>query len=208
MTQNPTNSPPAQPQGPALATLPPEIKNQIFSYLDPAASVCFGLTSNHFYKIHRTFHPAPILLDSYSMYFEWPNIFRQLSWLARGCQLWELLEISMANQGFRADIEYHHYLGGQVLRVHPGGWAARWIKKCPRFVRNDSAEWGRHREAEEVETEDEEEQFQRYEQKEKEKKDDPEWDLVCGRGGKARDIRLWERTLIALEVGGRRIGSY
>ncbi|ORY65095.1 uncharacterized protein BCR38DRAFT_340745 [Pseudomassariella vexata] len=39
-----------------LAFLPPEIHYAIFDFLDPIDSTCLGLTSKHFYAIHRRMH--------------------------------------------------------------------------------------------------------------------------------------------------------
>ncbi|PMD60613.1 uncharacterized protein K444DRAFT_629113 [Hyaloscypha bicolor E] len=41
---------------PALASIPPELQNKIFSYLDPVTSTCLGLTSKKFYAIHKSLH--------------------------------------------------------------------------------------------------------------------------------------------------------
>lgn len=39
-----------------LPYLPPEIHYAIFDFLDPIDATCLGLTSKHFYTIHRTMH--------------------------------------------------------------------------------------------------------------------------------------------------------
>ncbi|KAI1081126.1 hypothetical protein F5B20DRAFT_72664 [Whalleya microplaca] len=40
-----------------LPDLPPELHYAIFDFLDPIDSTCLGLTSKHFYAIHRRMHP-------------------------------------------------------------------------------------------------------------------------------------------------------
>jgi len=39
-----------------LLTLPPELRFQIFSFLDTTASVCLGVTCQYFYKLLRRLH--------------------------------------------------------------------------------------------------------------------------------------------------------
>ncbi|KAF3760864.1 hypothetical protein M406DRAFT_47368 [Cryphonectria parasitica EP155] len=44
-----------------LTTLPPELHFAIFDHLDPIDATCLGLTSSHFYSIHRRMHgPVPL----------------------------------------------------------------------------------------------------------------------------------------------------
>jgi hypothetical protein len=50
-----TRRPDSNPK-PALASIPPELQNKIFSYLDPVTSTCLGLTSKKFYAIHKSLH--------------------------------------------------------------------------------------------------------------------------------------------------------
>ncbi|KAH8773123.1 hypothetical protein F5882DRAFT_381409 [Hyaloscypha sp. PMI_1271] len=47
---------------PALASIPPELQNKIFSYLDPVTSTCLGLTSKKFYAIHKSLHGVKVTL--------------------------------------------------------------------------------------------------------------------------------------------------
>jgi hypothetical protein len=44
------------PAGLALTDLPAELHYAIFDFLDPIDSTCLGLTSKHFYAIHRRLH--------------------------------------------------------------------------------------------------------------------------------------------------------
>ena len=39
-----------------ISTLPPELVDNIFSYLDPVESTCLGLISKRFYLTHRQLH--------------------------------------------------------------------------------------------------------------------------------------------------------
>ncbi|KAI0473009.1 hypothetical protein GGR56DRAFT_697859 [Xylariaceae sp. FL0804] len=39
-----------------LARLPPELHYAVFDFLDPIDSTCLGLTSRHFYAVHRALH--------------------------------------------------------------------------------------------------------------------------------------------------------
>lgn len=80
----------------AFEKLPPELKNMIFGYLDECTSTCLGLTCRDFYAIHRSFHRAPTDFSSVT-FIPNPNPIRMPTIL----QLWELLEVWMADQGFR-----------------------------------------------------------------------------------------------------------
>jgi hypothetical protein len=46
-----------------IFTLPPELHNHLFGFLDPLAAACFGLTCKRFYKIHRSFN-GTVQLDT------------------------------------------------------------------------------------------------------------------------------------------------
>ncbi|KAL2758150.1 hypothetical protein ACRALDRAFT_2025794 [Sodiomyces alcalophilus JCM 7366] len=61
----------------AITDLPAEIHFAVFDFLDPIDSTCFGLTSKHFYAIHRRMHGSVPL----SSRREGPN---DLEWAWRG----------------------------------------------------------------------------------------------------------------------------
>ncbi|KAG9236682.1 hypothetical protein BJ875DRAFT_213151 [Amylocarpus encephaloides] len=44
-----------------LNSLPPELRHQIHSSLDPVSSTCLGLSSRHYYPIHRSKYPKTSL---------------------------------------------------------------------------------------------------------------------------------------------------
>ena len=56
MDYEPAPPPPPPSAALTLPELPPELHMAIFDFLDPIDSTCLGLTSKHFYSIHRRMH--------------------------------------------------------------------------------------------------------------------------------------------------------
>ncbi|KAI1093147.1 hypothetical protein F5B19DRAFT_164497 [Rostrohypoxylon terebratum] len=71
-----------------LEDLPPELHYAIFDFLDPIDSTCLGLTSTHFYDIHKRMHgKVPLSARRQGpndMEWVWRNAFISGPWVAGG----------------------------------------------------------------------------------------------------------------------------